>query len=183
MSHFTLIERDIPVEPLLGQIDANPHLWGSRGARQRGNSPHRDATDIWLRYMDPVLIGRHDIMTRHESVWYPEALTLHGVLPIVHRLRGAIGVPLELGGVLLTRIPAGKCVYEHSDAGPWHAEWYNLKVWIPLRANEQCVNYVENESMVWRVGEGWHHSNMLPHRVVNGGECERICLIVCFRKA
>ena len=121
MSHFTLIARDIPVEPLLGQIDANPHLWGSRGARQRGESPHREATDIWLRYMDPAMIGRHDIMTRHESVWYPEALALYGVLPIVHRLRGVIGEPLELGGVLLTRISAGKCVYEHSDAGPWHA--------------------------------------------------------------
>lgn len=182
MSHFTLIDRDVPVQPLLGQIDAHPELWGSRGARQRGASPHRDASDIWLRYMDPELLGRHDIRQPHESVWYPEARVLDGVFPIVKRLDVALPVWLELGGVLLTRIPAGKEVFWHNDRGPWHAEYYDLKLWLPLRANEGCVNHVEDESMVWRVGEVWHHSNMLSHRVENRGETERICLIVCFRR-
>ena len=182
MTHFTLIARDIPVQPLLGQIDAHPELWGSRGARQRGDSPHREATDIWLRYMDPELIGRHDISKPHESVWYPEAHILTGVFPIVQRLRLAVGAPVELGGVLMTRIPAGREVYWHHDRGPWHAEWYDLKAWLPLRANEGCVNHVEDEAMIWRVGEAWHHSNMLPHKVENRGDAERICLIVCMRK-
>lgn len=182
MSKFTLIASGVPVEPLLGQVDANPYLWGSRGARQRGNSPHREATDIWLRYMAPELFGRHDINTRHESVWYPEAHILTGVHGIVHRLRHEIGVPLELGGVLMTRIPGGKEVYWHNDCGAWHAEYYDLKCWLPLRANDQCVNHVEDESMVWRVGDAYSHSNMLEHRVENRGETERICLIVCFRR-
>lgn len=182
MSHFKLIDRDIPVQPLLGQIDAHPELWGSRGARQRGDSPHRDASDIWLRYMAYELFGKHDIYTPHESVWYPEAQLLYGVRPIVRRLRDAIGGVLDLGGILVTRIPAGKEVYTHDDRGAWHAEHYNLKCWIPLRANEGCINHVEDEQMTWRVGEGWTHDNLLPHRVENRGETERICLIVCMRR-
>jgi len=132
--------------------------------------------------MDPALVGKHDIMVPHESVWYPEVEALNGVLPVVLRLRAAVGAPVELGGVLLTLIPAGREVYTHHDRGPWHAEWYDLKVWVPLRANDECINHVEDESVVWRVGEGWHHSNMLEHRVENRGETERICLIVCMRR-
>lgn len=182
MSHFSLIARDVPVQPLLGQIDEHPELWGSRGARQRGNSPHREASDIWLRYIDPALIGKHDIMTPHKSVWYPESQVLSGVHPIAARLRAAIGDPVELGGVLLTRIPAHKEVYTHDDVGSWHAEWYNSKTWTVLRANDQCVNHVEDESIIWRPGESWQHDNLKNHSVQNLGETERIVLISCFRK-
>ena len=132
--------------------------------------------------MDPALVGKHDIMTRHESVWYPEARDLSGVLSIVHRLRHAIGVPLELGGVLLTRIPAGKQVFEHDDIGSWHAHYYDCKVWTILKGNDSCINYVEDESMTWHVGDCWQHDNLLKHKVQNFGESDRICLITCFKR-
>jgi hypothetical protein len=182
MSHFRLIAKDLDVAPLLAQVDANPDLWGSRSQRQKETSPHRDASDIWLRYMQPSLIGQHDISQPHISVWYPEATRLSAVRGLVRALCQHLGGPLELGGILMTRIPAGKEVYWHNDRGPWHAEHFDLKVWLPLRANEQCINHVEDEQMVWRVGEAWHHSNMLDHRVQNLGDCERICLIVCFKR-
>lgn len=182
MSHFTLVAKDLDVAPLLAQVDANADLWGSRRARQMHDSPHRDASDIWLRYIDPHLIGHHDISKPHRSVWYPESTRLSGVRGMVNALGQALGGPLELGGILMTRIPAGREVYWHNDRGPWHAEYYDLKVWVPLRANDRCINHVEDEQMVWRVGEAWHHSNMLEHRVQNLGETERICLIVCFKR-
>lgn len=182
ISHFRLIGRGLPVQPLLDQIDAAPHLWGSRGTRQKGNSPHRDASDIWLRYMAPELLFRHNILTPHESVWYPESEVLSGVHAITVEIMCHLGGLLELGGILLTKIPPGKEVYWHNDRGAWHAEHFDLKTWTILRGNGQCVNHVENESMVWRTGECWHHSNMLEHRVQNQGETERICLIVCTKR-
>jgi aspartyl/asparaginyl beta-hydroxylase (cupin superfamily) len=107
---------------------------------------------------------------------------LTGVFAIVDQIQDALGNSLELGGILLTKIPKGKEVYWHDDDVSWHARYYDLKVWLPLRANDLCINHVEDEQMVWRPGEAWHHSNMLKHRVVNAGDCERICLIVCMRR-
>lgn len=101
--------------------------------------------------------------------------------PIIEALGGP-GALHPMGGILITRIPAGKEVYWHHDRGSWHSEYYDTKVWLPLRANDQCINHVQDEAMVWRVGEAWSHDNLLDHRVENRGETERICLILCFRR-
>lgn len=118
----------------------------------------------------------------HESVWWPAYRKLASLPHIISQIMDALGGDLRLGGVLLTRIPGGKEVFWHNDRGAWHAHFYDLKVWLPLRANERCINHVENESMTWRAGDAWHHDNLLEHRVENRGETERICLITCFKR-
>lgn len=182
MSHFSLIAKDIDVAPLLAEMDANPQLWDARSGRRSRQSPHRETSDLWFRYADPALVPTLDQQKPHVSVWYPEADLLPSVYGIVTAIREALGGELELGGVLATRIPAGKQVYEHHDRGTFHAHHYDLKCWIPLRANDQCINYVENEALVWKTGECWNHDNLLNHRVENLGETERVCLILCFRR-
>lgn len=188
-SHFTQIAESLPVQPLLAELDARPDLWGSRRGRCEGNSPHRETQDIWARYARPEEIGEPGFSQRpHYSAWYPEVRAIPGVLDLTMAIRRAICGPdmksgyLDLGGILLTRIPVGKQVYLHDDRGSWHAEYFDLKTWMVLRGNDRCVNTVEDESMVWKPGSVWHHDNLKPHSVVNGGETERICLIVCFRR-
>lgn len=182
MSHFTLIHPHIDVAPILAELDARPDLWDRRPERRGGTSPHRETSDIWLRYMDPALILTHDFSKPHRSVWYPEANALPSLHDIIMQVRDAFGGALEMGGHLITRIAPGRQVYPHHDLGTWHSEYFTDKVWIPLRANDQCVNWVEDESMVWKPGEVWQHDNLITHAVSNNGDTERICLILTFRR-
>lgn len=182
-SHFELIYRGMPVEPLLTELDANPDIWDERPERTFGESPHRETSDVWVRYADAHWLGRTgDFVGPHQSTWWPVVDRIPSVFAVWDRIRHALGGPLEFGGVLITRIPPGKRVYPHHDCGTWHAEHYDLKVWLPLRANELCVNGVDDEEIVWRPGEAWSHNNLLTHWVRNEGTTERICLIMCFRR-
>jgi hypothetical protein len=179
MALMTRLMTGLDVEPLLKQLAAQPHLWFERPDRLLGNSPHRETRDIWVRYMDPALCAAHDFTTPHTSIWLPGA----SLIPAVRDLHAAVTPPgADIGGVLITRIPPGKQVYAHHDQGTWHAEWFTHKVWIPLRANDECINRVEHEQAVWRPGEAWTHDNLRVHSVENHGETERIVLICCFRK-
>jgi hypothetical protein len=183
MTQFTLIAQRIPVQHLLNELDANPDLWDDRPERRFGESPHRETSDIWVRYADPHWLARTgDFSGPHQSVWWPAVDRIPSLFAIWDRVRFALGGPLEFGGVLITRIPPGCQVYPHHDRGTWHAEHYTTKVWLPLRANGQCINGVEDEEMVWRPGEAWSHDNLLTHWVRNEGATERICLIMCFRR-
>jgi hypothetical protein len=181
MSHFTRIASGIDVGPAMAQIDANPQLWNTYDNRRSGESPHRESSDMWLRYRDPALLKTAaDFRYEHESVFYPAWRTLTALHPIAETITGILN-PTRIGGFLMTRIPPGCQVYPHHDRGSWHAEYYDMKVWIPLRANDRCINWVEDEAMVWEPGTAWHHDNLKTHAVENWGDTERVCLILCFR--
>jgi hypothetical protein len=183
MTHFTLIAQQVHVQSLLNDLDDNPDIWNDRYERRWGESPHRETSDIFVRYADPHWLARTgDFAGPHQSMWWPEVDRIPSVFAIWNRIRLALGGPLEFGGVLITRIPPGGQVYPHHDRGTWHAEHYDLKVWLPLRGNSRCVNGVEDEEMVWMPGEAWSHDNLLTHYVRNDGPTERICLIMCFRR-
>lgn len=183
MKRFALVAKQIPVQLLLNELDASPDLWDERPERRHGPSPHRESSDIWVRYADPHWLARtNDFAGPHQSTWWPVVDRIPAVFAIWDNVRWALSGELEFGGVLITRIPAGKQVYPHHDRGTWHAEHYDLKVWLPLRANPLCVNGVEDEEMVWRPGEAWSHDNLTTHWVRNEGTTERICLIMCFRR-
>jgi len=183
MSRFTLVAQGVPVQALLDDLDANPDVWDERPERRLGVSPHRETSDVWCRYADPAWLARtNDFAGPHQSVWWPVVDRIPSVFAIWDCIRWALGGDLEFGGVLITRIPPGCQVYPHHDRGTWHAEHYDLKVWLPLRANDQCVNMVEGEGMVWKVGECWSHDNLVIHSVRNEGPTERICFIACFRR-
>lgn len=183
MSNFTLIAEGIEVAPLLEQIDDQPELWNHRPERRLGNSPHRESSDVWIRYASPEAMKQPDFMSMsHRSVWWPAYAKLPAITDLLMRLMDEIDEPLELGGILMTRIPPGCRVYEHHDRGTWHSEYYTLKTWTVIRGNPQCVNTVEDEEMVWEPGECWSHDNLRLHSVRNEGDSERIVLITCFKR-
>lgn len=181
MSHFTKIADGIDVAPVLAELDAQPGLWNTYPYRRMGTSPHRETDDMWIRYRDPdAPASADDFLRPHRSVFYPAWYALPSLHPIAYAMQERVGSD-DMGGILMTRIPPGGQVYPHHDRGSWHAEHYNTKLWIPLRANPGCINYVEGEPSVWRPGEAWTHDNLLVHSVENHGDTERICLILCFR--
>ena len=171
---------DMDVSAALADVLAADDLWGAIPLRTMAeDSPHRETQDVWLRYRAAdELTDAEAFATPHWSVWYPCMARLPSlktiILDVMRRAHGT-----HLGGCLLTRIPAGKQVYEHTDEG-WHAETMNTKLYVILQANAGCINYCGNDVAVMESGSVWQFDNSKPHSVINGGESDRIaCIVTC----
>lgn len=184
MENFQLIDRDIDVRPALGEIMAQPELWNQHTQRKTApGSPHSEMSDIWLRYRRfDELTDAKSYLEPHIAEFYPAWEKLPGVKDIVHRLMVKTD-PVYLGGILITKIPPGGKIAPHHDRGGWHAEFHNLKLYVPLQSNEGCINICEGEREVMRAGEAWTFDNLRVHSVENNGDEDRITLIISMRVA
>lgn len=182
MKHFRKICDGIDVDALRSQIHAQPELWNVHPNRTGfEGSPFAGSSDQWLRYRDPAeLQDAADFRAPHWAVNYPSWYALPAAHDIVFNLMRAVRATY-LGGVLLTKIPAGGRILPHHDRGSWHAENMNCKVYVPIVANDQCVNVCEDESLVIKVGDAVEFNNLLTHSVENNGDTDRITLIVCMK--
>lgn len=155
-------------------LDENAHLWNKNTARTESvNSPHHGLDDIWVRFAAPG----SDYAGPHESVWLgPEQLL--PVQPIceeiVRRFNGSY-----LGGVLITRIPAGRVCKPHSDPG-WHAREYE-KVAVQIRGNLGQAFHFLGESYSALPGQCYWFDNSKVHWVTNFTDEDRITMIVCVK--
>lgn len=168
--------------PLAIALQMHPELWNQHNDRKQfEGSSHVGTSDIWVRYNDLKNIdqGYEKYTSEHDAVWLPAAAKLPQIRPIVFGLMARCEAT-RLGGVLITRIPSGGRVLPHADKG-WHPEYYNMKIYVPILANPHCVNRVEDEHVVMQAGDAWYFNNTKEHEVVNGGETERVTLIVCMR--
>lgn len=183
MGQFSILDEGIDVSAALTQIDGQPELWNTYANRILPvNSPHRETSDIWVRYRMATEINRPGHFDEpHESVWYPAWYALPALRPIVFRLAEAAEAT-RIGGILMTRIPPGGQVYPHHDKRTWHSEYYDTKIWMPLRGNERCINWCEDEDIVMKPGTAYTFSNLKVHSVENNGDTERIVLIVCTKR-
>jgi hypothetical protein len=181
VKNFHLLDR-INVSEAVRQLDAHPELWNQhRHRKDAPGSPHNQMDDIWLRYRAfQELREPADYLKPHFAEFYPAWHELPAIRTIVRRV--FVSVPaVYLGGVLITRIPPGGKILPHHDRGGWHAETMNYKVYVPLKANPECVNRCEDESVVMKPGEVWTFDNLKVHSVENNGETERVTLIISMR--
>lgn len=182
MSNFIQLG-NFDVIPLLLQLDRNPHLWNQLKDRTtRANTAHSDVSDIWLRYrpFDQLVSQESYNEPFTDMVWYPAYRVLEEIRPITQALMARVSAT-SLGGCLITKIKAGGQVMPHSDITSWHARNYHCKVYVPLEANPQCVNYANGEELVMKTGEAWVFDNNKIHSVVNDGDTARITLIISMR--
>lgn len=163
-----------------------PYLWNRHTLRtENANSPHYGCDDIWVRFNDienldlDNPLSMHD---KHESVWYVSPLAIP-VADIVKQILNfdSSNCNDELGGILITRIPAGGKVLRHNDAGRWHAEYYKDKYLISLVADENQAFCYDNERHVTQVGHVYKFNNLTDHWVENNSDKDRISLIICTR--
>lgn len=179
MKHFNKLA-DYDVAPVMAQLDARPDLWDARRDRTKAHT-FRQTSDIWVRYRPLAeLTEPKKFAEPHFATWYPAWHALPALRPIVFSLMAKTEA-VYLGGILITRIPAGGSIEPHHDRGSWHAEYLNTKVYVPLRANERCINRCLDEQIVISPGEAVSFNNLVTHSVHNNGDTERVTLIVCLR--
>ncbi|MGI9252097.1 MAG: aspartyl/asparaginyl beta-hydroxylase domain-containing protein, partial [Pseudohongiellaceae bacterium] len=112
--------------------------------------------------------------------WYPVVYELPQIRMVVNDLLGNLPA-VELGGVLITRIPPGGEVKPHVDHG-WHASYYRDKYAVQLRGNEHQAFHFEDASLSAEPGEVYWFDNSRLHWVTNESDEERITMIVCTRR-
>lgn len=187
MKHFKLISENIDVAPLRAQIEAHPELWNVHKNRMaRGDNPFTGTDDIWVRYNDlakakPDLAGFTD---EHIPVWYPALEALPALRPLIFDLMALVQGEM-LGGVLITRVPDGRQVKPHKDAG-WHVQYFE-KFYISLQSDPGAEFCCEADGIEERLtpkpGECWLFDNRKVHWVTNASGKARMTLIVCIRRS
>lgn len=181
MKHFRRVHEGLDVGPILAELDAAPELWDEHTERRTApGSPHREMTDIHVRARSRDDLASPDAYREaHYPVFYPSWHALPAVQPVVWALM-AMTRAVQLGNVLITRIPAGARIHPHVDPG-WAVNWFASKFYVVLRSNPQCVNHCMDESVVMKPGEIWAFENRVTHSVENHGTTERMSLIVTMR--
>lgn len=175
MKHIMKIGSGINVMPLALQLKRNPQLWNQNSFRTSADSPHADVDDIWVRYAD---ISEGMPTGPHDSIWYPAYRTLPQLRDIVFGIMGLVQGE-RLGGVLITKIPAGKRVKPHVDPG-WHAEYYD-KFAVQIESHQQQAFCYEDGKLVTAPGDVYWFNNQAEHWVINDSPVDRITLILCIR--
>jgi len=184
MKNFMFIGSGINVEPINLILKQNPDLWDeNRERRDSQGSPHSEMNDIWVRYNDQKKFKESGDWSKfnqpHFPIWYPAARKLHYIRPLAISMMAKMG-STHLGGILITRIPAGGKILPHVDDN-WHSRFYNCKLYIPIQTNINCWNRCGDEVVTMNTGDCWYFNNAVEHEVQNQGSDERITLILCMK--
>lgn len=112
-------------------------------------------------------------------MWYPVADDVPELRGIVDSVLSHLG-PVELGGVLITRIPPGEGVAPHIDTG-WHAEYYYDKYGVQLLGNSEQGFCFNGHCVSAESGEVYWFNNQEKHWVYNDSNEDRMTMIICVR--
>ncbi len=168
-----LLASGLQVAPVLWALQSNPHLWNENTARtQDPASPHHGLDDIWARFGAP-----EEYATPHAAKWYPGAKVLGVEAMCMDVMRAATGV--ELGGVLITRIPPGAACKPHVDDG-WHAKRYE-KYAVQIASAPGQRFCFKDDALETKPGDFFWFDNQHEHWVTNPTTYERITMVVCVR--
>ena len=175
MKYIKTLDRKVPVQLLLRQLALAQQIWNYHSDRtKRSHSPHHDASDIWVRYNES---GRISALP-HESAWYPHSAHIPAVREIVAHVMQLVRGE-RLGGVLITKIPAGGCVLPHIDEG-WHANYYT-KYAVQLQSHPDQAFCFEDGQHKTVAGDVYQFDNSQLHWVTNNSPIDRITLIICIK--
>jgi hypothetical protein len=176
MKKIELVSSGARVDSIYWALRAHPELWNTHTTRTADPaSPHHGLDDIWARFGEEA---RAEDGLPHDSVWYPSADVL-GIKPLCFDLMRAV-CGVGLGGVLITRIPAGATCKPHKDPG-WHARRYQ-KFGVQIASAPGQKFCFDNEELETKPGDVFWFDNQHTHWVTNDTPYERVTMIVCIRK-
>lgn len=83
----------------------------------------------------------------------------------------------ELESARFLRLGAGSNIREHRDYRLGYEDGV-VRVHIPVQTNPKVEFYLDGQKIDMNEGEAWYLNFNLKHRVVNGGETDRVHLVV-----
>ena len=180
--NFLRIAQGVDVGPLALELHRAPHLWDRDTTRTSAyaNSPHRDTSDIWVRFRAKDEIkGPEAHCEPYRSVFWPAWQELPALRPIVFGLMARVSA-VEMGSILITRLPPGQQVHPHTDGGfGWSPEFYNTKAHLTVSGASR--SWCDGDSVVMQPGDVWTFDNLKMHSVESIGDVDRIAVIVSMR--
>ena len=175
MKHFTKIAANIDVVPVLNALANHPELWDAHTLRTtHPGTAHSDVSDIWV-FFNAV---ERDVTNEKEVIEYPAWRAMPQLRSIVFDLmRRVEGV--QLGRVLITKLPPGRSITPHVDGGA-PAIFY-ARYQIALQSLPGCMFMIGEETVQFETGEAWLIDNETIHAVMNNSSDDRLALIVDIR--
>ena len=181
MNPYNKIYSGLKTKSALDELINNDSLFGEFNARKEASHIHAQMNDIWLRYGDikpMVEVGDYSgIANEHDSIWLqdlPECKKLcFEVMKLVDGER--------LGGVLITKLPAGGEILPHVDSG-WHAEYYD-KYYVPIKNSKGSEFHFDNGNIDPSYGDVWAFDNSYNHWVENNSTEDRIAMVICIKQS
>lgn len=157
------------------------HIWNQHSPR-REQYVHSEISDIWVRYnaWENYTGDLAAFNEMHISEWYEVAFDFPALIYLVNDVLAHLS-PVELGGVLITKIPPGGSVQRHSDSG-WHAEYYRDKYAVQIKGNADQAFCFEHVQLSAEPGQVYWFDNQREHWVVNNSDEDRITMIICTRE-
>ena len=180
MQPFNKIYNGLDVSLAMKELTVNAHLFGELNARKDAGDIHAQMDDIWLRYGDVsemVKTGDYSgLQVEHDSIWLKD-------LPACKKLCFDVMALVDgerLGGVLITKLPAGGKILPHIDSG-WHAEYYD-KYYVPIQ-NKKGADFCFDSGTINPVeGDVWAFNNSKNHWINNNSKEDRIAMIICIKQ-
>lgn len=173
-----LLARGMQVNHILWALQKNPQIWDTNNARTGYvQSPHYQLHDVWVRYApDMNYVG--DGSCEHDIQWLidEDTLPVRGLIDDIMQMVGG----KELGGVLITRIPAGKTCLPHVDVG-WHAENFE-KIGVQIQSAPNQKFCFESEELETVAGDVFWFDNRYLHWVTNPTPYDRVTMIFGFKR-
>jgi hypothetical protein len=176
---FVQIASGLDMIPVLLELNRAEHLWDRNPERRLyPGTPHAAMTDITVRYMPEDQVTLESRRLEHRNVFWPAWYELPSLRPLVFGVMHRVGA-VELGSILITKLPAGADILPHTDAGNWAPEYYNCKAHIILAG--QSITHCVSDACAQRAGDIWTFDNLKIHSITNNGDCDRVCCIVSMR--
>jgi hypothetical protein len=177
---FVQLASGVDVVPVLLELYRATHLWDRNPERRLyPGTPHAAMTDITVRYMpEEQLTGLEARRLEHRNVFWPAWYELPSLRPMIFALMNRVAC-VELGSILLTKLPGGADILPHTDAGSWAPGYYNCKAHLTLAGTAlvHCCEAVQR----FDTGTIWTFDNLRIHSITNDGAVDRIVCIVSMR--
>lgn len=175
-----MVAQGVDTGPVLAALARNADLWDQDPIRTaHPNSAHVDASDILVFY--GATKGSwaeivNDVNAEPQTAWgrIPQLRPL--VLGLMAKVEGT-----RLGRVVISRLPPGKSITPHEDAGaPVHVySRYQLMLQSLPGVQFRCGT----ETLNARTGDCFWFENKQVHSVVNNSADDRIALLMDIQSA
>jgi hypothetical protein len=169
MRNFHRLAQGLTVAPLMTTLMRHPELWDADTTRTGfQGSPHREASDILLRFGRASLDDMGPFDNR-------PAMTLLGAMSTALGVMQMVGGS-ELGRVLLTRLPPGGKILPHADEGAYARRMVRHQLMIQCLPGN--VFRCAGEELAPVTGDLFWFNNALEHEVTNNSADDRIAMVI-----